>query len=72
MFYWLAQTILHSGSGNVNPFSISFLLYLDLTPSKKKTVPSGNTMQVFAGHTGPVNCGEFTPDGKYLFPSIYC
>lgn len=20
-------------------------------------------MQVFAGHTGPVNCGEFTPDG---------
>jgi hypothetical protein len=21
-------------------------------------------MQVFAGHTGPVNCGEFTPDGK--------
>lgn len=28
------------------------------------TVPSGNTMQVFAGHSGPVQCGEFTPDGK--------
>ncbi|KAG5642586.1 hypothetical protein DXG03_002537 [Asterophora parasitica] len=29
-------------------------------------LPSGNTMQVFAGHTGAVNCGEFTPDGKRL------
>ncbi|KAK2460342.1 hypothetical protein APHAL10511_007731 [Amanita phalloides] len=29
-------------------------------------LPSGNTMQVFAGHTGPVNCGEFTPDGKKI------
>ena len=28
-------------------------------------------MQVFVGHTGPVNCGEFTPDGKYMFPSIH-
>jgi len=27
-------------------------------------LPSGNTMQVFAGHTGPVQCGEFTPDGN--------
>ncbi|KAG1747239.1 ribosome biogenesis protein Sqt1 [Suillus paluster] len=27
-------------------------------------LPSGNTMQVFAGHSGPVQCGEFTPDGK--------
>jgi hypothetical protein len=23
-------------------------------------------MQVFAGHTGPVQCGEFTPDGIVL------
>lgn len=23
-------------------------------------------MQVFAGHTGPVQCGEFTPDGKRM------
>ena len=22
-------------------------------------------MQVFAGHNGPVNCGEFTPDGRF-------
>lgn len=22
-------------------------------------------MQVFAGHSGPVQCGEFTPDGKF-------
>ncbi|KAL1732380.1 WD40-repeat-containing domain protein [Schizophyllum commune] len=29
-------------------------------------LPSGNTMQVFAGHTGPVQCGEFTPDGKNI------
>jgi hypothetical protein len=21
-------------------------------------------MQVFAGHSGPVQCGEFTPDGE--------
>lgn len=49
------------GSGSVRHFS----------SAKMKTgtnwyvaiVPSGNTMQVFAGHTGPVNCGEFTPDG---------
>ncbi|KAI0029710.1 WD40 repeat-like protein [Vararia minispora EC-137] len=29
-------------------------------------LPSGNTMQVFAGHTGPVTCGDFTPDGKRI------
>jgi len=29
-------------------------------------VPSGKTLQVFAGHIGPVNCGEFTPDGKRI------
>lgn len=29
-------------------------------------LPSGKTMQVFAGHTGAVNCGEFTPDGKRI------
>ncbi|KAF9003952.1 ribosome biogenesis protein Sqt1 [Cyathus striatus] len=29
-------------------------------------LPSGNIMQVFAGHTGAVNCGEFTPDGKRI------
>ncbi|GLB40424.1 putative WD domain, G-beta repeat [Lyophyllum shimeji] len=29
-------------------------------------LPSGNTMQVFAGHSGAVNCGEFTPDGKRI------
>ncbi|KAJ4477183.1 ribosome biogenesis protein Sqt1 [Lentinula aciculospora] len=29
-------------------------------------LPSGNTMQVFAGHTGPVQCGSFTPDGKRI------
>jgi ribosome assembly protein SQT1 len=23
-------------------------------------------MQVFAGHTGPVQCGEFTPDGEWV------
>ncbi|KAL0955021.1 hypothetical protein HGRIS_003940 [Hohenbuehelia grisea] len=27
-------------------------------------LPSGTTMQVFAGHSGSVQCGEFTPDGK--------
>ncbi|KAK7050980.1 60S ribosomal subunit assembly or modification protein [Paramarasmius palmivorus] len=29
-------------------------------------LPSGNTMQVFAGHTAAVQCGEFTPDGKRI------
>ncbi|EKM78755.1 hypothetical protein AGABI1DRAFT_114353 [Agaricus bisporus var. burnettii JB137-S8] len=29
-------------------------------------LPSGKTMQVFAGHVGPINCGEFTPDGKHI------
>ncbi|KAJ4494957.1 ribosome biogenesis protein Sqt1 [Lentinula edodes] len=29
-------------------------------------LPTGNTMQVFAGHTGPVQCGTFTPDGKRI------
>ena len=27
-------------------------------------------MQVFAGHTGPVQCGEFTPDGMSPNPSF--
>ncbi|KAH7097371.1 WD40 repeat-like protein [Auriculariales sp. MPI-PUGE-AT-0066] len=29
-------------------------------------LPSGETMQVFAGHTEPVNAGTFTPDGKRI------
>lgn len=29
-------------------------------------VPSGNTMHVLAGHTGAVNAGAFTPDGKKI------
>ncbi|KIP05837.1 hypothetical protein PHLGIDRAFT_128621 [Phlebiopsis gigantea 11061_1 CR5-6] len=29
-------------------------------------LPSGNTMQVFAGHTASVTCGDFTPDGKRI------
>ncbi|KAG1715653.1 hypothetical protein ID866_1495 [Astraeus odoratus] len=29
-------------------------------------LPSGNTMQVFTGHTGAIQCGEFTPDGKRI------
>lgn len=29
-------------------------------------LPSGSTMQVFAGHASPVVCGEFTPDGKRI------
>jgi len=29
-------------------------------------LPSGQTMQVFSGHAGPVQAGMFTPDGKRL------
>lgn len=29
-------------------------------------LPSGNTMHVLAGHTGAVNAGAFTPDGKKI------
>ncbi|KZP23817.1 WD40 repeat-like protein, partial [Athelia psychrophila] len=29
-------------------------------------LPSGTTMQVFSGHACPVQCGEFTPDGKRI------
>jgi len=29
-------------------------------------VPTGNAMHVFAGHTGAVNAGAFTPDGKRI------
>lgn len=29
-------------------------------------LPSGKTMQVFAGHESPVQAGEFTPDGKRI------
>lgn len=36
------------------------------SPNRTHTVPSGNIMQVFAGHTAPVLCGEFTPDGKRI------
>lgn len=38
------------------------VLLLTLLPS----VPSGQTMQVFSGHAGPVQAGTFTPDGKRL------
>lgn len=29
-------------------------------------VPSGRNMNVFSGHTAPVTCGRFLPDGKRL------
>ncbi|KAF8313569.1 WD40 repeat-like protein [Clavulina sp. PMI_390] len=29
-------------------------------------LPSGNTMQVFAGHDSPIHAGSFTPDGKRI------
>ncbi|GJJ08630.1 hypothetical protein Clacol_002849 [Clathrus columnatus] len=35
-------------------------------PDEVMVVPSGNTMQVLASHTGPVNTGCFTPDGKRI------
>jgi ribosome assembly protein SQT1 len=42
-----------------------------LAGSNDKTVwlwqlPGGNVICVFAGHTGAVNCGDFTPDGKRI------
>ena len=49
------------GSGSVRP-SLSYpTYYAHISP-----VPSGNTMQVFAGHESPVQAGEFTPDGKRI------
>jgi len=29
-------------------------------------IPTGKVMNVFSGHTGPVTCGRFTPDGRKL------
>ncbi|CAG8581751.1 13074_t:CDS:2, partial [Cetraspora pellucida] len=29
-------------------------------------IPSGNCMNVFSGHSGPVTAGQFTPDGKKI------
>ncbi|CAG8549688.1 18588_t:CDS:10 [Gigaspora margarita] len=29
-------------------------------------IPSGNCMNVFSGHAGPVTAGQFTPDGKKI------
>jgi ribosome assembly protein SQT1 len=43
----------------------SYIYIFNFTDFIGKLVPSGKTMQVFAGHTGAVNCGEFTPDGTY-------
>jgi WD40 repeat protein len=31
---------------------------------------SGACMQVFTGHSGSVNCGAFTPDGKTVCLSV--
>ena len=42
------------------------MLLQSVTRSLSRIVPSGNTMQVFAGHMGPVTCGDFTPDGKRI------
>lgn len=47
--------------------SVRFMPWTAYVLSLLCAVPSGNTMQVFAGHTGPVQCGEFTPDGKVLW-----
>jgi len=51
----------------------TFVLFREHFTQKKLTsviyiVPSGNAMQVFAGHAGAVSCGEFTPDGKVNTP----
>jgi hypothetical protein len=54
-----------SGYGSVSKSHPPILQIEDLD---RTTVPSGNTMQVFAGHTGPVQCGEFTPDGEWIIP----
>jgi ribosome assembly protein SQT1 len=54
--------ILPFGYGNVDMNSQPF----NRTSLISRTVPSGNTMQVFAGHSGAVQCGAFTPDGKRI------
>lgn len=60
MYYLLAQMIPPFGYGNVSECT-----HYRASPNLLETlVPSGNVMQVFAGHTGAVQCGEFTPDGK--------
>ena len=43
-----------------------FYIYVALLLIALPLVPSGQTMQVFSGHTGPVQAGTFTPDGKRL------
>jgi WD40 repeat protein len=40
--------------------------YMELLLIAFSIVPSGQTMQVFSGHTGPVQAGTFAPDGKRL------
>ncbi len=42
-------------------YTLTLLLMMELF-----LVPSGQTLQVFSGHTGPVQAGTFTPDGKRL------
>lgn len=64
MSYWQEELIPQSGFG-----SVCIPIYEMST--RRATliliaVPSGKTMQVFAGHDSPVHAGEFTPDGKRI------
>lgn len=65
MFYWQEGMIPSYGFGNVSVNSPPTIQY-PLMPNVRFSVPSGKTMQVFAGHDSPVNAGEFTPDGKHI------
>jgi hypothetical protein len=47
------------GYGNV-----SIVVKISQQRLNRISVPSGNTMQVFAGHSGSLQCGGFTPDGE--------
>ncbi|TIC72712.1 WD40 repeat-like protein [Wallemia mellicola] len=63
LFYLQVALTLLSGCGSVcSPFISSSQLM-------RSSVPKGDNMNVFSGHTEMVTCGRFTPDGKAIVSS---
>ena len=52
-------------TGRLAPLTVATSMLTMLLFPLNSIVPSGNNMQVFAGHTDAITAIAFTPDGQY-------